>query len=347
VKELELFTLDGLGSFFRRNTHSFTPAPGQLCLNCATELKGRFCYVCGQDADTHHRTIGHLFLEAFEGLFHLDGRIWQTLPPLFFTPGRLARDLMEGRVTRHVPPFRIFLVALLIFMLMAEFRAGHHHETGRPTRMPALESIRFGSDGKPLHPELLPRGVTVRQVTLPNGKTDVDVIHNISPLDMSDDDANLLAGMVEDGNVKPDWLKADLLRALHNREAFLHSVFSWGHRLALLLLPIIGLILGMLYAKDKYHRRFYLYDHLLVAMNLLSFVFFISALRLALPDAWQEPAGLIMLVWTLVNFFQTLRYGYGSSVAGASVKTGILWLLTSFSFSLLIVFVGFVSLTLG
>ncbi|MBW8880433.1 MAG: 3'-5' exonuclease, partial [Asticcacaulis sp.] len=84
AKELELFSLDGLGGWFRRSKpHAFVPEPGQKCLNCDTELAGRFCHACGQDADTHHRSIFHLIAEAFEGLFHLDGRIWQTLPPLF------------------------------------------------------------------------------------------------------------------------------------------------------------------------------------------------------------------------------------------------------------------------
>lgn len=346
MKELELFTLDGLGGFFRRNKHDFKPAPGQTCLNCATGLQGRYCYVCGQDADTHHRTIGHLIFEAFEGLFHLDGRIWQTLPPLFFAPGRLARDFMDGRITRHVPPFRIFLVALLVFMLVAEHRAGEHRAGEAVTQMPPLESIQFGANGKPLHPERLPKGVYVRRVTLPNGKTDINVTRTIG-FDMSDSDARFLADMVSQSQMKPAWLKADMLRALNNREAFLHSVFTWGHRLALLLLPIVGLFLGLLYSGKKYRNKIYLYDHLLVSMNLLSFVFFITAARLLLPEAAQPVAGAVVIVWSLINFYQTLRGGYGSSIPGAVVKTGLLWLMTSFAFSLLIVLVGFVSLTLG
>jgi hypothetical protein len=346
LKELELFTLDGLGGFFRRNAHSFTPAPGQTCLNCDTPLQGRYCYACGQDADTHHRTIGHLIFEAFEGLFHLDGRIWQTLPPLFFAPGKLARDFMQGRIARHVPPFRIFLVALLVFMLAAEHKAGESQANEGVTRMPPLESIQFGPDGKPLHPEQLPRGVIARQVTLPNGRKDVNITRTIG-FNMSESDAQFLSDMVAHSDMKSGWLKTDLLRALNHREAFLHSVFTWGHRLALLLLPIIGLFLGLLYSGKAYRGRLYLYDHLLVSMNLLSFVFLIMAARMLLPEAAQPVAGAVVVLWSLINFYQTLRYGYGSSILGTVIKTGLLWLLTSFAFSLLIALVGFVSLTLG
>lgn len=334
MKELELFSLDGLGGWFGRNKHGFKPAPGQKCLNCDTELQGRFCFVCGQDADTHHRTIGHLIFEAFEGLFHVDGRLWQTLPPLFFAPGKLARDLMEGRVARHVPPFRIFLVALLVFMFVAEHKteeARHQNEAGHHAALAA--------DGKG---NANYEGVTViRKVDPTTGKT--TVTRNIRLFAISEEDARYLAGEIDQSHLRPQWLKDDLVRALNNPERFFTAVFSWGHRLALLLLPIVGLSLGLLYAGKK-HRRFFLYDHLLVAMNLLSFMFFTLAVEIALPEAVKPFSMPILLVWTLLTFFLTLRGGYGSSIFGAVLKSFILWVMTAFSFSLILALVMFVSL---
>ena len=43
-------------------------------------------------------------------------------------------------------------------------------------------------------------------------------------------------------------------------------VFEWGHWLAILLLPVLGLSLAMVYRRRK---TIFLYDHLLVAMNIL------------------------------------------------------------------------------
>ena len=330
MKELELFSLDGLGGWFGRNKHAFKPAPGQKCLNCDTELQGRYCFVCGQDADTHHRTIGHLIFEAFEGLFHVDGRLWQTLPPLFFAPGRLARDLMEGRVARHVPPFRIFLVALLVFMFVAEHRTEemrHESNTGHHS------ALAGGADYDGVH--------VTRKVDPRTGKE--TVTRNIQIFALSEDDARYLAKEIETSDFEPKWLKDDLVKALDNPERFFASVFTWGHRLALLLLPIVGLSLGLLYAGKK-HRRFFLYDHLLVAMNLLSFIFFTLAVELALPAFVKPYTGPALLLWTLFTFFMTLRGGYGSSTFGAILKAVILWVMTTFSFSLLLALVMFVSL---
>lgn len=373
--EFELFGLDSWKAWLRRNKgHEFVPAPGQKCLNCDTELKGQFCYHCGQDADTHHRTIGHLLFEAFEGLFHLDGRLWTTLPPLFFTPGKLARDLMEGRVARHVPPFRIFLIALLVLMAVAEHQteeARLHPHPAPEVHVPGIASIGMSSDKaapQPIAPtasasasasdsddgdftETLGKHAGELQsdhmVRTVNAKTgDVTTTHNINLFGMTDDDAKTVSGWVARSHIRPDWLKADLIRALENKERFFASVFTWGHRLALLLLPIVGLLLALLYVgKRKDGRRLYLYDHLIVSMNLLSFIFFTNAVGLLLPEAVDGVWGPVSFVWTFWIFFSTLRGAYGSSIPGAIVKSLILWVMTGFAFALLIAGVLFVSLT--
>ncbi len=363
---MELFSLDGLGSWFGRNTHTFVPAPGQKCLNCETELQGRFCYHCGQDADTHHRTIGHLVFEAFEGLFHVDGRLWQTLPPLFFAPGKLARDLMEGRFARHVPPFRIFLVALLVFMFVAEHKTeeAQHHQAAHRI-VPGMANISVSHEAAesytaspaPTNPgdrhavqivgPHLGDASAVHETVTVNPKTGTrTTTRTIDSLAMSDEDASYLGDMVAKSHLKPEWFKADVVKALHNKERFFASMFTWGHRLALLLLPIMGLCLSLLYMGKKY-KRFFLYDHLLISMNLLSFMFFTNALRLLLPDSLDLLWTNLLAVWTLVNVFLTLRGAYGSSIFGAILKSIILWVMAFIGFVTVLTGVLLVSLTVG
>ena len=96
------------------------PEPGTLCPNCGTELQGFYCHVCGQSAPRHAPLHLASDVGGDRGFTHLDGRLGQTLPPLFFNPGKLARDHVEGRRARHVPPFRLFLISLLIFMFVLE-----------------------------------------------------------------------------------------------------------------------------------------------------------------------------------------------------------------------------------
>ncbi len=87
---------------------------GTPCPNCKTTLAGAWCYTCGQRGQDYHRSIWRLVWEAIEGLFDLDGRIWQTLPRLILRPGKLTRDYLDGHRAVQVPPFRIFLIVLLM-----------------------------------------------------------------------------------------------------------------------------------------------------------------------------------------------------------------------------------------
>jgi hypothetical protein len=100
---------------------------GTPCPNCATPLQGGWCHACGQRAEKYDRSIWHLVAEAFEGLTHLDGRIWQTLPKLVLKPGRLTRDYLDGHRAVQIPPFRMFLVVLLavFFSGQLNFQAAH------------------------------------------------------------------------------------------------------------------------------------------------------------------------------------------------------------------------------
>src|SRR5665213_1456820 len=115
IGELEAAAADWFRNVVRHRSRPH-PAIGAPCANCETPLQGPFCYHCGQNSDDHKRSILHLFGETLESLFHFDSRLWRTMPALFFRPGRLASDYIEGRAARHVPPFRTFLVALLLFI---------------------------------------------------------------------------------------------------------------------------------------------------------------------------------------------------------------------------------------
>ena len=126
VGELEIAAADSLPHLVgARRKHA--PQIGKPCANCGTILEGQFCHVCGQNSDTHKRSILHLIWEAIEATFELDGRLFRTVPQLFFRPGLLARDYIDGRIVRHVPPFRTFLVALVLFIFAAQHTP--HEET--------------------------------------------------------------------------------------------------------------------------------------------------------------------------------------------------------------------------
>jgi len=102
---------------------------GAPCPNCGTALAGAYCYACGQKGEEYHRSIGHLIAEAFENLTHFDGRFWKTMPALIAKPGKLTRDYLDGHRAAQIPPFRLFLIVLVLvfFAGSMNFQANNVH----------------------------------------------------------------------------------------------------------------------------------------------------------------------------------------------------------------------------
>jgi hypothetical protein len=305
-KILELAAVDAAAA---EAGHGATAQPAHThadCLNCDARLHGRYCHACGQSSDDHHRSIVHLMWEAVEGFTHLDGRLAKTLPALLFRPGRLARDHIEGRRMRHVPPFRLFLITLLVFMFAAEtvVKGAHTHTQSAETKK-VLQSYQVGGQK-------------------------VVVLHAADTTEIKD--------AVARGDIRSPfgrWLEAHIGRAASNREFYLMLVFEWAHRLAILMLPILAGLLTLLYA---YKRQFYVYDHLVVSMQYLSFCFLLWAVMWVLPSPVQGWLMLPAIAWTPFNLYLILRTAYGSGRIGAGVKALFVWTATV---------VGFGALTVG
>jgi hypothetical protein len=89
------------------------------CKNCHAPLSGRFCANCGQAANVHVPTTLELMHELLEGLTHSDSRLWRTLTDLWFRPGKLTEEFIAGRRVAYLPPFRLYLIASILFFLLA------------------------------------------------------------------------------------------------------------------------------------------------------------------------------------------------------------------------------------
>jgi hypothetical protein len=320
-RELELLGAGALGGLLKRKARH-APEPGTPCANCDTELQGPYCHVCGQPGDNQHRSILHLAWEGIEGLTHLDGRLAQTLPPLLINPGKLAKDHFEGRRQRHVPPFRLFLICLLVFMF-------------------ALESLFHGGNEKKHQEQHARLAASIQQ------KVGAKMAREAGDKPGQSDPKAISAALDRDnGTSKNDkvgaWLKPRLKKAIENKDYYLMVLFTWAHRLAILLLPILAGLLALVYIR---RRKYFIYDHLIVAMQFLSFVFLISAAAWIIPDPVRGWAVLAASIWAPINLFQTLRGAYGSKWYTAVIKTFFLWTSTLFLFSVLML--GLMALALA
>jgi hypothetical protein len=102
----------------QRGRSRFVSQPDGICSNCETPLRGRVCHSCGQDSDNFNRPIWFLFWEILDGMLGIDGKLWRTLPKLMFQPGRLTRHYLSGVRGRYMQPFRLFLLASIVFIFL-------------------------------------------------------------------------------------------------------------------------------------------------------------------------------------------------------------------------------------
>ena len=88
---------------------------GKKCLNCSKLLHGEnFCPNCGQINDTRRLTLGAMIAFAAASLFSSDSRLRNSMVPLLFKPGFLAKEFIAGRRARIVHPLRLFIWFLLV-----------------------------------------------------------------------------------------------------------------------------------------------------------------------------------------------------------------------------------------
>lgn len=95
----------------------------QTCTNCATPLTGQYCANCGQRDKGRVISLWQLLRDLVGDLFEVDSRVWRTLWPLVFNPGRLTTEYLRGRRVHYTPPLRLYLVTSLLFFLVVFFGA--------------------------------------------------------------------------------------------------------------------------------------------------------------------------------------------------------------------------------
>jgi hypothetical protein len=94
--------------------HSFN------CANCDHLLEPgqKFCEKCGQQAAIHRISFGHVIHEGVHFLTHADKGIFYLIKHLAVRPGHVAREYIEGKRKKYMPPVSFFLIMVGLFVLV-------------------------------------------------------------------------------------------------------------------------------------------------------------------------------------------------------------------------------------
>jgi hypothetical protein len=107
------------GIFGLRRRSKRPPKPLTHCENCGAPLAGEFCSQCGQHAIDYRRSIFRVVMDAADSFLNWDTKFLHSMNQLLIRPWQLTNDFNAGRRARYVHPLRLYLIASIVFFLLA------------------------------------------------------------------------------------------------------------------------------------------------------------------------------------------------------------------------------------
>jgi len=332
------------------------------CLNCGTELKGPFCYFCGQPDRNFMRFFPVLLRDLMEDLFDLDSRFMRTMKPLLFKPGRLTRDYMEGRRFRYAPPMRLYIFSSIAFFLLAALMSSDlitiqgapgNNASVNVADAPAAQQKEV-QDALDQLPADVRKKIDEEKLVIAGeqkggiGFKSSDIQFNEKPWDRETNPVDI--------QWLPDWLndrindeienspqKAEQINA--NPNLIVDKVFDILPATMFVLLPVVALIFKFWYL---FARRYYI-EHLIFALHNHAFLFVSLTLVLlaevgkSLFAANGHPAAADAMSWVMIviggwiplYLLISLRVAYRQNWLMTIGKFGLI----GFSYTMLLAFV--------
>ena len=89
-----------------------------ICKNCSKEFEGNFCNSCGQKKVEGRFTVKEFVHNFIHSFTHLDSGILFLIKELFFRPGIVAQEYIQGKRKKYFNPlqFLILVIAASTFL---------------------------------------------------------------------------------------------------------------------------------------------------------------------------------------------------------------------------------------
>lgn len=290
------------------------------CLNCGTQVAGRFCQQCGQENVEVKESFFQLLRHFIEDLTHFDGKLWKTLKLLLFKPASLTKLYMDGKRAAYIHPIRMYLfvsAVFFLFMFTGEM-------PGKPENLPAnagqpkdiATGINEGFDmdlGNDSVQYKTVEAYNAAQQKLPENKRDewLDALVKKKGIEL---------------NEKYEGDKFKIVKALI--EKFEHY-FS---RMLYISLPIFAFFIWVLYRRNKHH---FFVDHIIFSIHIYCAFYIIlfavkminAAVKYIYPKA-TGISGLIVAAALVYYLYKSLKNHFNQSWGKTSLKFFILTILT-------------------
>jgi len=289
------------------------------CLNCGADLTGPFCSQCGQHAHVH-RTLTAFFHDLLHGVFHLEGKIWRTLPLLVWKPGLLTRSYIDGQRARFVSPIALFLFCVFVMFAVMGMTGGlddmakQAADDDIPTEVANTQhKIDKLQDQRA---EAVSGGRSTAKIDdkLNDAKVELNVLQRAKAGDFTQNPA------IKVSDDMPDWVQDVAGKAGKNPELLLYKIKTNAYKFSWALIPISVPFVWLLF---PFSRRFRLYDHTVFVTYSLCFMMLLLATSTLVGLVSSAVAAFAWFV-PPIHMYRQIRGTYGVGRWGGVWRTSVL-----------------------
>ena len=268
--------------------------------------------------------------ESIETLFSLDSRAARTLPSLLIHPGRMTRAYLDGQRARFIPPFRLYVLASLVFFVMLPLVLGRglnvvpggaqNFEEARAEIERSYaegdltdEEYRGALDGINEVEALWQSGP---DVFTPDAPETPEEERATAPADPEGEWVGFMPAealdAVREAGAQGNGDAARFADVMDNPGRLAEKTQEWIPRLMFFLLPVYACLLALLYI---WRSQFLFFDHLIVSLHFHSALYFSMAIgvlaSLLIGAGWVTLALIIYSNWYLYRLNRVV-YGRGA-----------------------------------
>jgi Protein of unknown function (DUF3667) len=284
------------------------------CPNCGAPRTENFCSACGQNSRSYLRATREIVGDVLSETLDLDSRLGRTLRFLLLRPGYLSREFASERRASYVSPARLYIFVSLVFFGVLSLVTRFEPDVEPNVTQEAQHDIAADPDMTQMYQQLSDaQRARLRAILEKQGAATEAVRRQLAELDAANNATNSAA---------PPASVSAFESALSDRLLDLAENPRGAYETVISDLPVAMFLALPLYAawlKLMYRRRFYS-EHLVFALHLHAFLFFIGTFILILPDAAPASSSQAVRVLTGAGAFasDTLRSKRSISRAGAA-----------------------------
>ena len=284
------------------------------CLNCGTRLAGDFCHSCGQQAHVH-RSLGAFWHDIAHSVLHFEGKIWRTLPLLFFRPGELTRRYIAGERARFLSPMALFLFSIFLMFAVFSFIGGPANVGGQTQanfHSGMQEAIAEGEENIRETEELRRRRVAegkdpaALDQDLAKKRQELALLKQMQAQGVTE---ATFARAADDVPGAPRWFQQAYAKAKANPSLLIYKLQNNAYKFSWALIPLSVPFLWLLFPFD---RRYHLYDHTVFVTYSLCFMTLFTIVLTLLGLIGVSAGWLLLAAFTLspVHMYKQLKGAY-------------------------------------